>query len=50
MVCKVKQRGVFYLAKSENDNILSSLCEPPIVGRTRFFSLGEATSLGEGKL
>ena len=23
---------------------------PPAMGKTRFFSLGEATSLGEGKL
>ena len=37
------------LGKGMNPNIL-----PPamgeIVGQTRFFSLGEATSLGEGKL
>ena len=33
------------LGKGMNPIIL-----PPVVGQTRFFSLGEATSLGEGKL
>ena len=34
------------LGKGMNPIILT----PSIVGQTRFFSLGEATSLGEGKL
>ena len=29
---------------------MNPLILPPAMGRTRFFSLGEATSLGEGKL
>ena len=33
------------LGKGMNPIIL-----PPAIGQTRFFSLGEATSLGEGKL
>ena len=38
---------------SHNTNTLGKGMNPiilPLVGQTRFFSLGEATSLGEGKL
>ena len=37
------------LGKGMNPNILPAAMGK-IVGQTRFFSLGEATSLGEGKL
>ena len=48
---QIMHETVFYivLGKSMNPNILPP-AKDKVVGQTRFFSHGEATSLGEGKL
>ena len=40
----------FHIALIPLGKVWIQLFSPQLVGQTRFFSLGEATSLGEGKL